>query len=187
MKDISYQIIRAARKTISLQITPSGELIVRCPKRMAKAEVERFVRSKQSWIEKKLNQIAARPQLPPFTREQVESLAKQAKQILPGRVAHFASIMGVRYGRITIRSQHSRWGSCSAQGNLNFNCLLLLAPPEVLDYVVVHELCHRKEMNHSERFWAEVAKYCPDYKIHKKWLKDKGSSLIARLPSKEDL
>ncbi len=182
MSDISYQIIRAARKTVSLQITPSGEVICRCPKRMARAEVARFVESKRPWIEKTLNKIAARPQLPPLTPEEVGALAKQAKQILPGRAAHFAPFVGVTYGRITIRSQHSRWGSCSARGNLNFNCLLLLAPPEVLDYVVVHELCHRKEMNHSARFWAEVAKHCPDYEIHKKWLKDNGGALIGRLP-----
>ena len=89
--------------------------------------------------------------------------------------------MGVTYGRITIRNQVSRWGSCSSVGNLNFNCLLMLAPPEVRDYVVVHELCHRKEMNHSPAFWAEVEKMIPDYKAHKKWLKDNGTALISRL------
>ena len=90
--------------------------------------------------------------------------------------------MGVRYGRITIRNQHTRWGSCSAQGNLNFNCLLMLCPEAVRDYVVIHELCHRLELNHSEKFWTEVERVMPDYKIHRKWLKDNGTSLIARLP-----
>ena len=89
--------------------------------------------------------------------------------------------MGVDYGQITIRSQKTRWGSCSSKGNLNFNCLLLLAPPEVLDYVVVHELCHRKEMNHSPRFWAEVARVMPDYKVRRKWLKDNGNGLMQLL------
>jgi predicted metal-dependent hydrolase len=90
--------------------------------------------------------------------------------------------MGISYGRITVRSQHTRWGSCSAKGNLNFNCLLMLVPQEVLDYVVVHELCHRKELNHSARFWAQVERILPDYRIHRKWLKDHGSALIGRLP-----
>ncbi len=90
--------------------------------------------------------------------------------------------MGVSYGRITIRSQRTRWGSCSSKGNLNFNCLLLLCPEAVQDYVVVHELCHRKELNHSPKFWAEVERICPDYKTHRKWLKENGSSLIGRLP-----
>ena len=90
--------------------------------------------------------------------------------------------MGVTYGRSTIRSQHTRWGSCSARGNLNFNCLLALTPPEVLDYVVVHELCHRKELNHSPAFWAEAERVLPDYKNRRNWLKENGTALIARLP-----
>ena len=90
--------------------------------------------------------------------------------------------MGVRYGRLAVRSQRSKWGSCSGKGNLNFNCLLLLAPDEVLDYVVVHELCHRREMNHSPRFWAEVERVLPDFKNARRWLKQNGASLMARLP-----
>ena len=74
------------------------------------------------------------------------------------------------YGRITIRAQRSRWGSCSSKGNLNFNCLLMLTPSEIRDYVVVHELCHRIELNHSAYFWAEVARILPDYKECRKWL-----------------
>ena len=102
-------------------------------------------------------------------------------KVVPGRVAHFASLVGVNYGRITIRNQRTHWGSCSSKGNLNFNCLLMLAPAEVLDYVVVHELCHRKEMNHSARFWTEVEKVIPDYKVHEKWLKTEGSRLMRRM------
>ena len=105
-------------------------------------------------------------------------LKKRASIVISERVAHFAPLVGVDYGRITIRSQKTRWGSCSSKGDLNFNCLLLLAPPEVLDYVVVHELCHRKQMNHSPRFWAEVARIIPDYKTKVKWLKENGGRLM---------
>ena len=104
--------------------------------------------------------------------------------MLEARVAHFAPLAGVSWGKITIRTQRSRWGSCSAQGNLSFNALLLLTPPEVLDYVVVHELCHRKEMNHSPRFWAEVEKLVPDWKARRLWLRHSGGALMARLPEK---
>ena len=90
--------------------------------------------------------------------------------------------MGVTYGKITIRHQKTRWGSCSGTGNLNFNCLLMLVPEQVLDYVVVHELCHRKEMNHSPRFWKEVEAIFPEYREARKWLKDHGGSLICLLP-----
>lgn len=101
--------------------------------------------------------------------------------MIPERAAYYAEIIGVSYGRITIRNQKTRWGSCSGKGNLNFNCLLMLTPPEVLDYVVVHELCHRKEMNHSKRFWNEVEKVLPDYWESRKWLKENGGRIIERV------
>ena len=82
--------------------------------------------------------------------------------------------MGVTYGRISIRSAKTRWGSCSSEGDLNFHWKLVLMPPEVLDYVVVHELAHRKEMNHSRKFWAEVKNVLPDYEKRRKWLKEFG-------------
>ena len=182
MSGISYKLIRSARKTIAIQITPAGEIIVRCPKRYPEGEVGKFVESKRTWIEKHLTGMEKKPQLQTFSAEELRTLANQTAQIIPERAAYFAPIVGVTYGRITIRGQHTRWGSCSAKGNLNFNCLLMLAPPEVLDYVVVHELCHRKELNHSARFWAEVERVMPDYARHKKWLKENGGALIARLP-----
>lgn len=177
---MEYQIIRSARKTISLQITPEGKLLVRCPNRMTAAEVDKFVRSKESWIQSHLQKRP--PALPPFTEAEIKALAARAKQVIPERVAYFAPRVGVTYGNTTIRSQRTRWGSCSSKGNLNFNCLLMLTPPEVVDYVVVHELCHRKEMNHSAKFWAQVERILPDWKLRRKWLKDNGNSLIGRLP-----
>lgn len=173
-----YQIIRSRRKTIALQITPDGRLVVRCPQGMSQRAVQEFVESKRSWVRKHLT--TPRPQ--PFSAEEVAALAEQARTLIPERAAFFAPRVGVSYGRITIRSQRTRWGSCSSKGNLNFNCLLMLAPREVLDYVVVHELCHRKHMNHSADFWAEVERICPDYRTHRTWLKTNGASLIGRLP-----
>lgn len=177
---MEYTVIRSRRKTVAIQITPAGEVLVRCPKFMLPGEVRRFVRSKQPWIEDKLSRLPASQ--PRLTEAELRTLAAQAKADLPERAARFAPLVGVSYGRITIRSQKSRWGSCSAKGNLNFNCLLMLSPPEVRDYVVVHELCHRKELNHSPAFWALVAQILPDYKTQKQWLKDHGTGLIARLP-----
>ena len=179
---IPYRLVRSARKTVAIQITPGGEVILRCPKRYPVREAEAFLESKRPWIEAHLTRLAASAQLPTLTEEEIRELARQAAWDLPERAARFAPVVGVDFGRITIRSQRTRWGSCSAKGNLNFNCLLMLCPGEVQDYVVIHELCHRKELNHSAAFWAEVEKYCPDYPIYRKWLRDNGSALIARLP-----
>ena len=179
--ETSYTLVRSDRKTIAIHITPGGKVEVRCPRRCSRREVEAFVVSKQDWIRRHLEVIARRPEQPPLQAEEIRNLAKQAAVILPQKVRHFASQIGVSYGRITIRSQKTRWGSCSAQGNLNFNCLLMLMPQEVQDYVVIHELCHRKHLNHSLEFWETVQQYCPDYQIHKKWLKENGAALIARI------
>ena len=178
---IPYTLVKSSRKTISIIIKATGEVEVRCPKRCPKREVEAFVVSKEDWIRAHLENISQRPEVPALSEAERKALAEQASKTLPEKVYYFAQLMGVSYGRITIRSQRTRWGSCSAKGNLNFNCLLMLCPVEVQDYVVIHELCHRKEMNHSAAFWAEVEKYCPDYRVHRKWLKENGAALIARI------
>ena len=180
-QSLSYQVIRSDRKTLSLEIRPGGELLVRAPKRLSDGEIRKFVLSKRDWIEKHRQKRLPATQ-PRMTRDQLHSLAQEALAWFPGRVSLYAPKVGVRHGRITIRAQHTRWGSCSAQGNLNFNCLLMLAPESVRDYVIVHELCHRKHMNHSPEFWASVEAVMPDYHVRRQWLKDHGSALLARLP-----
>lgn len=120
-----------------------------------------------------------------MTEEELRALTEQAKPVFFARVGFYAPIVGVSVGRITVRHQKSRWGSCSSKGNLNFNCLLLLAPPEVLDLVVVHELCHLKVMNHSKAFYEELERAYPEWKTWRQWLKDNGAALIARLPEQK--
>lgn len=176
-----YTVVRSNRKTVSIQITPDGQVQVRCPQRMPAQAVESFVREKSGWIKKHLEKKAAQPEADPFTDAQRQALAAQTKAKLQDRLPLFARKLGVTYQRVAVRSQRTRWGSCSSKGNLNFNCLLALTPPEVFDYVIVHELCHLKEMNHSPKFWAEVEKQLPHYKICRKWLKNHGTNLIRRL------
>lgn len=178
--NVPYQIIKSDRKTIAIQIKPDGQVVVRCPKRMRIEEARRFVESKADWIEKHL--ANRQPQnVAKYTPQEIEQFREQARKLVTERVRYYAPIIGVTYGRIAIRTQHTRWGSCSSKGNLNFNCLLALVPHEVLDYVVVHELCHLKELNHSTRFWSEVKKVLPDYNAHCKWLKEHGASFIAKI------
>ena len=173
LEEIQIEIIRSRRKTMALEITPQCAVRVRAPLGMPEEEIRRFVQEKSDWILKHLAVMEKKA-------EELEALADRACQVIPERVRYFAPKVGVDYGMITIRNQKTRWGSCSARGNLNFNCLLMLAPSEVIDYVVVHELCHRKELNHSPRFWAEVARVLPDYKRQERWLKENGKRLMAR-------
>ena len=183
-RTMEYELIRSRRKTLAVEIRPDGQVLVRAPLRLPRREIERFLMEKSDWIRvhrAKVLQRRAQEEANPvssLTKEQLRTLKKRAAAAISERVEYFAPIVGVTYGNITIRSQKTRWGSCSASGNLNFNCLILLAPPEVLDYVVVHELCHRKQMNHSPLFWAEVERVLPDYKASVRWLKQNGRRLM---------
>ncbi len=179
-----YRVIRSDRRSVSIEITVDGEVVVRAPRRLSDKQIRLFVDEKTAWIEKHLAKRRTQTVHPAFTDEQLQELCDRARQVIPTRVAHFAPLVGVTYERVTIRRQRTKWGSCSSKGNLNFNCLLMLVPPEVLDYVVVHELCHRKQLNHSAKFWVEVARVMPHYKECEAWLKDNGSALIARLITK---
>ncbi|MCR5117357.1 MAG: M48 family metallopeptidase [Lachnospiraceae bacterium] len=181
---MEYTIIRSNRRSLSITIDPDANLIVRAPRRMSDRTIAAFVASKRDWIEKHMEKVrkraAKREEVPEFTEEERKALTKKARKMILEKVAYYAPIVGVTYGRIAIRKQRTVWGSCSSKGNLNFNYLLALMPDEVVDYVVVHELCHRKEMNHSPRFWAEVEKVIPDHKALRKRLKEEGSVYLGK-------
>lgn len=186
ISEIEITVIRSNRRTMILEVRPTAEVIVRAPLRTPLSEIQRFVKEKENWIRKTVAKQERKQEhvseLEPLTNAEMQKLGDLALKVLPVRVKLYAAQMGVTYGRITIRCQKTRWGSCSSAGNLNFNCLLMLAPEEVQNYVVVHELCHRLEMNHSKRFWEQVEKVMPDYKVHQRWLKENGSRLMARRP-----
>ena len=182
--DIEYTLVRSGRKTLGIEIAPDGRVTVRAPYAAPQRQIEAMLREKAAWIARAQARAAQRQQtaaLAPLTREELRALGRQAAEYLPQRAAHYARLLGVDYGRITVRAQRTRWGSCSAQGHLSFNCLLMLAPGEVIDSVVVHELCHRKEMNHSERFYAEVLRAFPEYEKWNAWLKKNGTALMRRM------
>ena len=181
----TLQLIRSRRKTLAIEIPGENLVLIRAPLRLPEAEIRRFVAERQPWIQKHLARAAQREAqrqaASALTMEEINRLADEALQWFPPRVRQRAEHMGVRVRRITIRNQRTRWGSCTSEGNLNFNCLLMLCPESVREYVIVHELCHRLEMNHSPRFWAEVEKQLPDYRQQRKWLKDNGAALLDRL------
>lgn len=195
---MNVKIIRSNRKTLAIQINPDLSVTVRAPMYAPQSDIERILREKEGWIQKHIEKIREQEakrkktqgekgeygesvERDYLTNEEIKKLADKALQHIPKRVSYYAKQIGVTYEKITIRNQKTRWGSCSSKGNLNFNCLLMLTPPEVIDYVVVHELCHRKEMNHSKAFWAEVEKVIPNYKEQVKWLKENGGQIIGRM------
>ena len=180
---IPYQLVRSSRKTIGIQVRQE-RVVVHAPLHTSEETIKRYVYENENWIQKQLAKNAALQNRAEaqgiLSEDDIAELAAKAKRILPDRVAHYAKMIGVTYGRITIRRQHTKWGSCSSKGNLNFNCLIMLAPIEVIDSVIVHELCHRKEMNHSERFYAEVYKAYPAYDKWHKWLMENGPIIMRR-------
>ncbi len=182
------EIIYSNRKTLALEVHRGGRCVVRAPFFVTEKEIGRFVAAKADWIKRKLVAVRKKEEIEKsrlqekLTTEELSKLKESAAEMLAARVAFFAPIVGVTVGKITVRRQVSRWGSCSAKGNLNFNCLLALCPESVLDYVVVHELCHRKEMNHSPRFWKEVKRILPAFEVERRWLREHGGGLIGRLP-----
>ena len=182
MQTWEVKVIRCRRKTIGIRIDDEGGITVRAPLRTSEAEIRRVLDSKRTWIEKTLEKVSARAQVPKLSEGELEDLVKLGRKVIPARTAEWARQAGVTYGRITVKKQKTLWGSCSSKGNLNFNCLLLRCPEDVMDYVIVHELCHRRELNHSPRFWAEVERVLPEYRKPLKWLKTEGQALISRMP-----
>lgn len=183
--EYNVEVRRSKRKSAAIKITADMQIVVFVPLYVSDNEIEKMVISKSKWIDEHMLKVQStideRSKLEKITFEQIKELADQAVEYIPKRVKYYAEKENFVYNKITIKNLVSRWGSCSTKGNLNFNCLLMLTPDYVIDYVVVHELCHLREMNHSEKFWAEVEKIMPDYQRAELWLKQNGGNLIARM------
>ncbi len=183
--DVNYIIQKSRRRSISIQVSDDKKIFVKVPFGTSLSAAQKFVTEKKEWIikqpEKVEKQIALADSMGPLTDKDIKQIKKRAKVIIPERVEYFSRLSGIAYNRISIRLQKSRWASCSVDGNLNFNCLLVLMPMEVLDSVVVHELCHRRHMNHSKEFYDEVIEIYPDYIKWNKWLKLNGGAYFKRI------
>lgn len=183
--EYNVEVRRSKRKSAAIKITADMQIVVFVPLYVSDNEIERMVISKSKWIDEHMLKVQStideRSKLEKITSEQIKELADQAVEYIPKRVKYYAEKENFVYNKITIKNLVSRWGSCSTKGNLNFNCLLMLTPDYVIDYIVVHELCHLREMNHSEKFWAKVEKIMPDYQRAELWLKQNGGNLISRM------
>ncbi len=173
---IRIQVIRTNRKTLALEIKEDLIVRARIPLHITDKQLQEFVDRHKDWILKKhqkaQEEIAKRQDIarPLPSKEELEKILS----LIASRVRHYEKIMDLSCNKITIRNQKTRWGSCSSKGNLNFNYRLAYMPPEILDYVVVHELAHLRHMNHSQEFWAVVEDFLPDYKRRRQWLKEHG-------------
>ena len=183
--EYNVEVRRSKRKSATIKITADMQIVVFVPLYVSDNEIERMVISKSKWIDEHMLKVQStvdeRSKLEKITFEQIKELADQAVEYIPKRVKYYAEKENFVYNKITIKNLVSRWGSCSTKGNLNFNCLLMLTPDYVIDYIVVHELCHLREMNHSEKFWTEGEKIMPDYQRAELWLKQNGGNLISRM------
>lgn len=181
---MNYRVIKSKRRTLSLQVK-NGEIIVRAPLNISDEAINGFVARHAVWIEKQRKRLdeqnKKRAQTAPLSEDERRELAERAREIFAERADLYAQRLGVSYKKISVRFQRSRWGSCSAKGNLSFNCLLLFAPSEVLDSVVAHELCHLKFMDHSKNFYRELLTVFPEYHKWHSWLKDNGDALVMKI------
>lgn len=170
---MEYRVIKSWRKTMTLWIR-SGKVIVKAPYLTPKTIIEAFVTKNRSWIEKRLEQQKNKPSL---SSQDIQTLKKLAKDVIPNRVEQIAKKFWKTYNVVKITSAQTRWWSCTSQKNLNFSYRLMACPESVIDYVIIHELAHLKEMNHSQRFWKHVSEMKPDYKDDELWLKQNSGSI----------
>lgn len=167
-----HKISRRARG-VRLAVHADGSVVVTGPRWIGKRMIQKFVMEKSDWILDKIRRVSARPKKILDTRSTQEYLhyKEQARALVCRRLEYFSALYGYTYKRISIRNQKTRWGSCSKQGNLNFHYKIAFLPEHLADYIIVHELCHLKEMNHSKKFWDLVAITMPEHKARRRELR----------------
>lgn len=170
---MTYTLKRVRSRAMRIHVHADGRVVVTAPKRVAVREIDRFVAEKQEWIVEAQKKVAGKRQsiLHAATAAEYKKYKQAAMALAAKRLQHFNAHYGFTYRRLTIRNSKTRWGSCSRQGGISFSYTIALLPPALADYLVVHELCHTKEFNHSPRFWKLVAETIPDYKARKAMLR----------------
>lgn len=168
-----YKLIRSPHRTLAVQITEDGEIVVRAPRIYSRHKIDKFIEEHADWIEKTLakqQEIKDRKLI--LSDDDIKKLKKLAGEILPKKTEYYAGIMGVTYSGVKITSAQKRFGSCSGKNGICYSYMLMLYPEEAIDYVVVHELAHTVHHDHSRNFYALIYSVMPDYKQREKLLKD---------------
>lgn len=175
---IDYTVKRSVKAVhMRITITSDAEVVVTIPERMNLERAERFIKAKSEWIEEKVALMKKRTEkqsgfmMPKGTKKELEDQRGRALALIEERLAYFNTVYGFTWKKITIKNLKSRWGSCSKAGNLNFSYKIVYLPKELADYLVVHELCHLGQFNHSKNFWKLVEKTIPEYEALRKQLR----------------
>ncbi len=167
-KNINYRVRESQRaKCLRITIYPNGELAATLPRGMSFETLEEFIRQKANWILRKIKLAQKRKPsmcLPKSSRKEYLKYKDRALELAKRKIEELNKAYNFQHKRISIRDQKTRWGSCSRKRNLNFNYKIVHLPEKYLDYIIVHELCHLKQFNHSKGFWDLVDQTVPDYK-----------------------
>lgn len=168
---MEYKIVYSKRKSIAIQVTPDGEVLVKAPKNTPKKNIEETVKKYSAWIEKTQKKVLGKDiGMKKASAEEEKLLRKKARELLPEKVNYYSDLLGVTPTRLTVTGARTRFGSCSGKNGISFSFYLMRFPEDAIDYVVVHELCHIIHHNHSKEFYKEIEKILPDYKRRKKLL-----------------
>lgn len=177
---VTYTLRKNKRsKRVRLAVYPDGRVVVTAPLCVSARTVQAFVQAKEEWVEEKLEGFRPFMEQVPARQSRAGYLKhnEAAHALAHARLAHFSALYGITYGAVSVRNQRTRWGSCSRKGNLSFNYKIALLPSDLADYVIVHELCHVQEFNHSKRFWNLVARAVPNHKALRTQLRARGASV----------
>ncbi len=170
---LAYSLIRSARRTLAVEVTQAGDVVVRAPQRLSQGAIERFLEAHRRWIaEKQENQRKLAEKYPEPDAAEAALLKKQAQLTIPARVDYYAARMGLTPARVKITSAAKRFGSCGPDNGLCFSWRLMRYPEEAIDYVVVHELAHIVHRNHSKAFYSLIERYLPDWRERARLLKE---------------
>lgn len=175
--DFEYELVRSDRRTLSAEITPDGRLLVRAPERMRLSEIEKFLADKEYWIVTHLDRAKKRDtkfDRDRYTELEIEEMKRKTRETVLPLVEKYKHLVGVEPSSVKINRAKKRFGSCGPNNGINFSCYLALYPIEAVEYVVVHELCHILEHNHSARFYAQIERVMPDYRARCQLLRDAG-------------
>ena len=168
---MEYRIIRSARRTLSLEVAPDGSVVVRCPQRLPEREIERIVAAKEAWIRKMRERLRTSPRARSFTEDEILAMRREAQEKLIPKTMELARAYGFSVQSVRITAAKKRFGSCSSENRICLSLYLMQYPAEAIDYVILHELCHTVEHNHSARFYALLAHYMPDHRARRALLR----------------